>query len=278
MVDIGKIFNECENALGDAMRTLYEDRPDYFLLFLSQGEYNHLCKNIEGLSPYMTDYTWDFQINTHQRNCIVHYLNRNYRKPGFSYSEDNIDDLITEMMLYSHIWEDICFLKFLLRLSLLIDGQDYLWITDLEYHTDLYETIQDQIIAPLKKKGLHLGELIASSYSSNIRNSFSHSMYSIDVNRRMISLWGGRTKDKSWNQDLTFEEFQEKFLKSVRIWNTLFHLIDECRRNAALGQSTSGLIPLESEKVLQIWAEMRKRGDVLEPCFRGKVFCSGEKA
>ena len=277
MTEIGKIFNECDTALGETMAMLFHNRPDYFLLFLSQAEYNPAFENIDGVSSYMTDYAWDFHVNHYQRNYIVHYLNRNYKEPGFTYSEDCIDDLVTEMMIYSHIWEDVCFLKFSLRLAQLVDGNDYVWETDLEYHTELYETIKEQIICPLKRQNLQLGNLIESAYSSNIRNAFSHSMYSLDVNRREISLWGGRSKDRGWRQRMTFDEFQEKFLKSIRIWNTLFHLIDDCRKSAAMDKLISGMIPVAEAKNMQIWAEMRMRGNTLEPCFRGQVINPSKK-
>ena len=271
MVEIAKIFNECENALGEAMKVLYQTRRDYFLLFLSQTEYNPICKNIVGVSSYMTDYTWDFHVNYHQRNYIVHYLNRNYKRPGFTYTEESIDDLVTELMIYSHVWEDVCFLKFLLRLSQLIDGKDYVWVTDLEYHTELYETIRDEIIVPLKNQHLHLGDVVESAFSSNVRNAFSHSMYSIDAVRREISLWGGRSKERSWKQVMSFDEFQEKFLKTIRLWNFLFRLIDDCRKSAAADKLVSGMIPVADGKNMQICAELIKRGEKYEPCFRGQV-------
>ena len=70
---------------------------------------------------------------------------------------------------------------------------------------------------------------------------------------------------------MPFEEFQEKFLKTIRIWNYLFHLIDECRKNAAKDKLVSGMIPVEDGKNMQICAEMIKRGEKYEPCFRGQV-------
>ena len=271
MIEINKIFDECETALSEAMSILYHNRPDYFLLFLSQAEYNPMLGNIEGVSSYMTDYTWDFHVNYYQRNYIVNYLNRNYKRSGFTYSAETVDDLVTELMIYSHIWEDVCFLKFLLRLSQLLEGNDYVWETDLEYHTELYETIKNQIIIPLKHQKLLLGDVIESAFSSNIRNAFSHSMYSLDIDRREISLWGGRSKEKNWKQIITFDEFQEKFLKSIRIWNSLLHLINECRISAAKVKLFSNFIPLADGKKMQIWAEMKMRGTSLEPCFRGQV-------
>ena len=57
----------------------------------------------------------------------------------------------------------------------------------------------------------------------------------------------------------------------MRIWNTLFYLINECRRRAAEDNLVSGMIPVAEGKHMQIWVEERQRGDKYEPCFRGYV-------
>ena len=71
MVKIVEIFNECQVALGDAMRTLWEKRPNYFLLYLSRGEYNAMIEGITGVSPYMTDYTMDLHNIHYQQRYII---------------------------------------------------------------------------------------------------------------------------------------------------------------------------------------------------------------
>ena len=271
-VDIGQIFNDCENAIVEALTMLYKNRPDYLILFLSQGEYNPLCEKIEGVSSYCTDYTMNFHENHYQRDYIIHYLNRNYKRPGYTYTEETIDDLITEMMIYSIIWEDVGYLKFLLRLAQLVDEKDYIWDTGLEYHNYLHTVITEQIISPLKNQRLALGDLIQSAYSSDIRNAFAHSMYTIYPDSRKIELWLGRDEKGRRREWMTFDEFQEKFLLTIRIWNYLFHMVEECRKSVATDKVKTGLIPLPDGKVMEIWAEMMTRGDKLMPSFRGKVY------
>lgn len=272
MVKIVEIFNECQVALGDAMRTLWEKRPNYFLLYLSRGEYNAMMEGITGVSPYMTDYTMDLYNIHYQQRYIIRYLDRNYKSEGFDYqNEEDVNDLITEMLIYSHIWEDVGFLKLLIRLAELLDGKDYEWSTDLEYHSELYETIHRRVIEPLKNQKLALGDLIESAYSSHIRNAFAHSMYSIYYENRTIEIWGGRSEDKSWRERIPFEVFQEKFLKTIRIWNQLYHSHQECRKAAGVDKMCTNWIPLPNGKCLQLHAEMLQRGDRLEPSFRGVV-------
>ena len=251
MVKIGEIFQKCEVALGDAMRKLWAERPDYFLVYLARGEYNSLSKGIAGISPYMTDYTLDLYNIHYQQLYIIQYLNRNYKREGFDYqNKEDVNDLITEMLIYSHIWEDVGYLKLLIRLAELLDGKDYDWSTDIEYHTELYETIHKRVIDPLQNQKLALGDMVESAYSSHIRNAFAHSMYSIYYESRTIEIWGGRSEDKSWRERILFEDFQEKFIKTIRIWNW---------------------IPLPDGKYLQLKAVMLQRGDRMEPSFRGDV-------
>lgn len=278
MVKIGEIFSKCEEALGDAMRKLWAERPDYFLLYLARGEYNALMEGITGVPPYMTDYAMDLHNIHYQQRYIIRYLDRNYKRDGFDYqTEEDVDDLITEMLIYSHIWEDVGFLKLLMRLAELLDGKDYDWSTDIEYHSELYETIHKRVIEPLKNQKLGLGELIEAAYSSHIRNAFAHSMYSIYYESRTIEIWGGRSKDKSWRERISFEDFQVKFLKTIRIWNQLYHWHDECRKAAAEGTMITNWIPLPDGKCLRLKAEMLQRGDTSEPSFRGVVAKIKEK-
>ena len=100
MVKVGEIFQECEEALRDAMRMLNAKRPDYFLLYLARGEYNPLMEGIKDVSPYMTDYTLDLHNIHYQQRYIIRYLDKNYKHDGFDYqNEENVNDLITEMLL-----------------------------------------------------------------------------------------------------------------------------------------------------------------------------------
>lgn len=267
----GEIFHACDNAVCVALNTLRTKRPNHFLLLLARGEYNAAIGKIENVAPYVLDFNKDLYDNHYQQEFILHYLNRNYKRDGFDYAEElNVDDLITEMMIYSHIWEDVGFLKLLMRLAEMLDGKDYIWITDIEYHNELYATIQNKVIKPLVRQNFILGDLIKTAYSSHIRDAFAHSMYSIDFEARKIRMWGGRNEKKKWGNVLAFDEFQLKFFKTIRIWNQMYHLCDECRKLAA-NENLTGEIQLSKSQKMSIRAEWIKRGKFFEPYFRGVV-------
>lgn len=273
---IASIFQECEIALKEVIRILYEERPDYFLLFLSRAEYFPQNENVSGLAPYLIDYTPDMYNNKYQRKFVVDYLQCNYSQEGFSYQEKkDVNDLITEMLIYSHIWEDVGFLKLLLRLSELLDQKDYAWsIEDIDYHKKLHTVVNERIIKSLKNRNLKLYEVIEIAYSTHIRDAFAHSMYSIDFENRRMHIWGGRTVEKKWEETISFDAFQEKFLITTKIWNLLFGSVDDCRMCVAK-EGWRCEIVLPAGKTLYLNAEIHKyRG---EASFYGIVLKTDNK-
>ena len=267
------IFQDCDIAVQEAIVRLYENQPNHFLLFLARGEYFSNEGNVKGFTPYLLDYMPDLYNNYYQRKYVVDYLQRNYSKEGFSYQEEKeINDLITEMLIYSHIWEDVGFLKLLVRLAELLDAKDYSWsIDDIDYHNQLYKIINKGVITSLKNQNLQLSEIIETAYSSHIRDAFAHSMYSINFENRTIRIWGGRTAMRKWEEIIPFDSFQEKFLKTIRVWNQLYYLIDQCRYCAAKDNLATE-ITLPNNKKLYIYATMKDRGDSQEPSFFGSVY------
>ena len=267
------IFQDCDIAVQEAIVRLYEDQPNHFLLFLARGEYFSNGENVNGFTPYLLDYLPDLYNNYYQRKYVVDYLQRNYSKEGFSYQEEkDINDLITEMLIYSHIWEDVGFLKLLVRLSELLDAKAYAWsIEDIDYHNHLYKVINERVISSLNNQSLKLFKIIDTAYSSHIRDAFAHSMYSIHFENRCIRIWGGRTIEKRWEETISFDGFQEKFLKTIRVWHQLYHLIHQWRHYVA-ENNLSAEITLSNEKKLHIYATMKDRGESLEPSFYGSAY------
>lgn len=272
MEDKGKfreIFSQCDTAINDAMLLLCQERFDHFLLFLSRGE---IIPNLGEVSKYVFDYLPDLRANFYQREFCVRYLRKNYSHDGFNYNkEEDVYELITEMLIYSHIWEDVGFLKILLRLSTLLIGNEYLWTTEkIEKHEEYYTIITNQIIKPLKRKKLKLGELLKCAYSSNIRNSFAHSMYEINSYSRNITIWGSRPKE--YRYSITFDEFQKKFLYTIRIWNQLFQQFDKFREIAAENEMQSSIVKLPNDDgYLYLHAEMKEKLGKHESSIRGFI-------
>lgn len=63
--------------------------------------------------------------------------------------------------------------------------------------------VKNKIITPLQKKNFSLGDIVAKSFDSNIRNAFAHSLYNVDIKSRKIY-----TMTKQGNKTYTFDEFQ----------------------------------------------------------------------
>lgn len=269
MKDLHNLFEQSDNAIAEAFLQLCKERVDYFLLFLSRGEE---IPYLEGVHKYVFDYIPDLRTNFFQREYCRRYLSKNYSQDGFDYDQaDDVYDLITEMLVYSHIWEDVGFLKMLLRLASLLIGKEYPWKNeDIEKHRKYHTLITKNIIEPLNSKKLKLGNLLQIAYCSQIRNSFAHSMYEIHYDSRKVTIWGDIPEE--YKYDITFEDFQKRFLYTVRIWNQLFKQFDQYRENAAQNnmQTSSILLP-EGGGNLFIHAEMIKRGDDLEAGFKGYV-------
>lgn len=271
MERIKKIYDECEIAVLNALTNLMAKDENSFLLLLSRAELVLQNDKLESVTDILLDYRWDLKTYQYQYNFITRYLKRNYSIEGFSYStEVDVDDLILEMLIYSQIWEDIGFLKILMRLSQLLDSNEYLWETQLESHEKIYKKITEQIITPLRNQGLKLAELVDRSYCSQLRNSFAHTMYSIEFNKHEILIWG--TRPKPYMYHITFEDFQQKFLYTAIMWNHLFKYFEQFRNTAATEQMYTNWIQLPDDfGYLQLKAKFIDRGDWIEPGFEGYV-------
>ena len=95
-------------------------------------------------------------------------------------------------------------------------------------------------------------------------------MYEIHYESRKVTIWGDIPEE--YKYDITFEDFQKRFLYTVRIWNQLFKQFDLYREIAAKNNmQTSSILLSEGGGNLFIHAEMIKRGDDLETGFKGYV-------
>ncbi len=271
MEKIKNIYDECELAVLNALNKLMGKDEDSFLLLLSRAELVSPNDKLERVTDILLDYRWDLKTYQHQHNFITRYLERNYSTEGFSYStEIDVDDLILEMLIYSHIWEDIGFLKILMRLSHLLESNEYLWETQLESHKRMYNKITEQIIPPLRTQGLKLAEIVDRSYCSQLRNSFAHTMYSIEFDKREILIWGNQPEPYMYY--ITFDDFQQKFLYTAIMWNHLFKYFEQFRNTAATEKMYTNWIQLpEGFGYLHLKAKFIDRGDWIEPGFEGVI-------
>ena len=263
-----EIDEEISCAIEESLVALARiSQPNYCLLIARAGV-EPLLERI-GKTKYVMDNAKDVYHDETRQQFYLDYLNANYRKGVLNYTEeDGLDKLYVEMMIYSHLWDSQRFLKDLYRIATMIAGKPYDWELDLEDGLS-YKVMKDEIIAPLKTKGLRLGDIIYSSYSSHIRNSFAHSLFDIDLHYRKIQLRSKHIKnyEDSW---LTFNAFQDKFLHSIFLCYCLTNIIDRHRMDAA-GANTAitdaFLVP--NGRKMQLFGELFESKGKLYPRFRG---------
>lgn len=223
------IANEVHNAINDCFQFAGKNNPNAFMLFLAKARWYG-----NPINQYLLDYMGD-DYKDETRNCFyVHYMEEFYPTKLYDYKEDSsicAYNLQIEMLIYSQLWESHPFLYKLASLAQICTDDYYDWKLVVPDNR-LHDYIKEQIIAPLKAKGLELGDMIESCYNSNFRNALAHGLYSIDVENGTIQL-SNRDAIKNGNTHYTFAAFQNMFVHAVLLDNVLQNLLHEYRSKAA---------------------------------------------
>lgn len=260
---IKEIIEEILQAIEDSFVTIAKDDYISYILYIGRADVIPELKAHFGTSCVI-DYQLDRYYDETRELFYLHYLNRNYSKEGFKYDgEAGIDDLSIEMMIYCHLWDSSYFLKSLYRLSCILCNEGYQWNPNIP-ENGKYMFVKNKIITPLQKKNFSLGDVVAKSFDSNIRNAFAHSLYNVDIKSRKIY-----TRTKQGNKTYTFDEFQCLFLYSVILMNKLqIYLeknhIEAAKMNTAI---TESFFTPDRVKV-QVYANMVDRAGQTYPEFR----------
>lgn len=240
-----------KEAYVEVLTSIFEQHSNDFLPLIARGEfYEH---GIKGISNYMLDYMGDIYRDETRQKFYVTYLNRNYSKEGFCYteSENGFFDLNIEIMIFSQIWESTYFLKFLARIATIISGGGYKWKTEIPSQ-DLFGFIKNRIIVPLERKNFKLGSLLRDNYNSKIRNAFAHSQYNIDMNSQMITFTYLEHK-KFITEEVSFEKFQSLFLHAIILDNFSLGIIQNIGKwYLQNGYTNIGVVQLPNNKFLHI--------------------------
>lgn len=254
-------------------RLLKKSYNDYIVL-MARGDVIPELANI-GKSPYVIDYNMDHYNDETRDRFYVKYLQKRYRKEGFDYTgEDGFFDLNIELMIYSHIWESHYLLKTLSHIADLLSGKPYNWELRIPFNNNK-NYIKENIIAPLIEVGDELGVFLKDAYSPNLRNGFAHSMYAMDCESRKISLHNLKfDKDDTVQKEITFDDFQKKFLKSIQFSYMLTRWIKETREDIAKschGRAITKPFELPNKCKLQIFVDYREIHGIQFPEFRGAL-------
>lgn len=263
MALVSIVLNEVCEAIEETFDAI--SKADYiaFILFIGRAEIQRGLKVHTGTDCVM-EYMLDIYYDETRADYYLDYLRRNYSRDGYNYEGPaGVNDVTTELTIYSHLWESHYFLKSLYRIAAIIQGKGYLWENVLPTH-DVHKHFHDNVTEPLKEKGLKLGSIIEKGYKSSIRNAFAHSLYTVDTKSRELYI-----RPKSGYERFTFEDFQEKFLYSVILMNKMENY-QEMNHNLAAEKDTALTEPFltpDGARV-QVFGKMVQRGDELRPEFQ----------
>lgn len=251
---IAEIIHEVEDAIEEVFEYIRMNDYNSFVLLIGRGEVFSGLKNTVGTDCVM-DYQMDRYHDETRERFYLNYLNRNYRRDGFEYSGNNgIDDLSIEMMIYTHLWESYYFLKSLKRIASIVNGDNYLWKVVIPDGGKC--SFVKGVITALQEKKLKLGDIIEKGYNSDIRNSFAHALYNVDVLGKTITL-----RPRRGERTIPFSEFQQKFLCSVILMNKLQNMMENLHDEVGKSNAfvTEPFLTPDGLEV-QVYAGMNKRG------------------
>lgn len=260
---IKEILQEVENAIAEAYDYIAMNDYVSYVLYIGRADMIHGLKP-QACTDCVIDYQADRYYDETREGFYLRYLNKNYKREGFNYAgTDGIDALSIEMMIYSHLWDSRYFLKSLVRMAAIVNGDGYLWKPVIP-ENGKWGFFKDTIIAPLKSKGLKLGDVVEKGCCTDLRNSFAHALYDVDADSRIITL-----RPKRGIQMMSFDEFQRKFLYSVILMNKMQNVLEmnhdaAGRKNTAI---TEAFYTPDGLKV-QIYGKLQKRGDAVYPELR----------
>lgn len=229
--DFEAINNEVSSAVNQAYDYL-RDKTTNYILFLANGEYHESLANSHlNLNPYVIDSRDDRYKDEDRRDFFINFIRSYYSFPNKESTDDDLNKIHLELMVYSHIWESKPFLRQLYRLAILINGKTYPWIVDVP-NMSKHEFIRFQIRDTFKQRGLEISKIISNGFHTSLRNAFAHSEYHFNKSNKHIVLDTYKGNDLWDIRDISFNDWTKRFAYSMLLCHYVQNMFFE--RRAAL--------------------------------------------
>lgn len=216
--------DEVRGIICQALDAMKVKSPSDFVLLLARADFHEwLDRDNLDLTPYVIEDERGTMMDITRQTFLVKYVNSYIDKLMSNQEESDEEreyELNIQMMMYSHIWESVLFLKQLERIALVLNGKGYLWERKFDDKLKKGQYIKDCIIDRFKKVDKDMYNLLVSCYSKKLRNDFAHSTYHIQMETETIyshqnGLFAGNP--------IKICDWEEMFLKSVML---SYHLND----------------------------------------------------
>ena len=218
-----EIEKETIKLIESTLQTVEETNINDYILLLIRADFYRIIESHPScnLSPYVIDNPADIYLDESRQRFLSLYLNEYTTKleeKRFSNHGSLEYEINIQMMIYTHVWESRLFLKALERIASILSCEGYKWKSDIGISKANF--IKGHIIKPLSEGQYSIGKYIDGLYDNELRNCFSHSTHYIDCKNKEIHI-----DDKNsflWKKTISFDEWEEKFIRSILL---SFHLI-----------------------------------------------------
>ena len=220
-----RIHDQINIELRDCIESILTKNPEGFLFLLANGEYLSSI-NRSDLNPHVVDYGLDQIKDETRKEFLGQFLNTYYTFPkGQEKIEDDFYRLYLELMIYTHIWESTWILKTLYRIAYLLEEGVYKWSVSIPKFGKS-NFIDNNIINKIINYCPTLGNILKSTYNSELRNAFAHSDFSIKIETMLIKLHNTKT-----TRELTLKEWSKTFVSTFLLAFFLNNKFFDLRRN-----------------------------------------------
>lgn len=224
------IQTQVTDSINQAFDRIRERYPENYVLFLAEGEYKaKYINSTPAINPYVIDDREDHYIDETRMNFLLEFMRTFYRFPKHASVDNSEIRLNMEMMIYSHTWESVPFLKKLFRLAHLATGDVYEWNVKVP-RTGKHNFIINEVRDKLQGVGLSLADIVTNGYHASLRNAFAHSQYAFDKDNNCI--WLDNYTGEDWEiRRLSYDDWSCRFSYTVLL---NYHLLQICheRRTA----------------------------------------------
>lgn len=255
--DFKHLRYEVEEAINEAFDYAknHEKNKNDYILFLSRSYYDKEV-SINGFSPWQFDRSSDEMYDRHRVDFLLSYLNQQYNFQTEN-SADSKFTLTIEFMIYCQIWESKHNLYNFQKLADLCDSKDYSWNIDVGKNPRA-TFIKNNILNSFQKHNLKLYTLMNKTYSSQLRNAFSHSLFNFGINGHNLYLENYDGKNANI-ESLSYDDWTIRFLTSTLIQNFYHNKFSAEIESLEEGKEYEVIMEYNGEKITGLMSYDRER-------------------
>lgn len=184
-----------------------------YALFMSQAYYEPMYLSLPAHVPYATEERYSQYVDETRLTFFCKYMNHyeQLSDMGNMDADSIIYEIGIQLMLYVHIWESRSFLIRMIEIFSIIGKHEYMWINGFPKGSK-NNLIKQRVLDLLDEVDKPISDFVKKCYDAELRNSFAHSSFTIDVEAEEIVPLEPTHCYPMTEKKITFEEWKNTFV------------------------------------------------------------------